>query len=193
MRIASKAGRGAPGGCPRRRRVRRRRRRHADGTGPGPRRPTAPTAIDGTEAPADGRSTAAKHPGPSADGDRGTGRVRRSGRGRHRPPRRPSSSSTATRTSRSASRSRSPACPSRRRSPGSSASSSRVPTSRPASRRRPRRSVGSCSVISSESANPGPAFQQAIDAGVDFIASSGEAPSLYEEQAQAAAEPASRS
>ena len=43
-------------------------------------------------------------------------------------------------------------------------------------------------VISSESANPGPAFQQAIDAGVDFIASSGEAPSLYEEQAQAAAD-----
>ena len=30
--------------------------------------------------------------------------------------------------------------------------------------------------ISSESANPGPAFQQAIDAGVDFIASTGEAP-----------------
>ena len=43
-------------------------------------------------------------------------------------------------------------------------------------------------VISSQSANPGPAFQQAIDAGVDFIASSGEAPSLYEEQAQAAAD-----
>ena len=43
-------------------------------------------------------------------------------------------------------------------------------------------------VISSESANPGPAFQQAIDAGVDFIASTGEAPSLYEEQAQAAAD-----
>lgn len=41
-------------------------------------------------------------------------------------------------------------------------------------------------VISSESANPGPAFQQAIDAGVDFIASSGEARSLYEEQAMAA-------
>ena len=42
--------------------------------------------------------------------------------------------------------------------------------------------------ISSDSANPGPAFQQAIDAGADFIASSGEAPSLYEEQAQAAAD-----
>ena len=40
--------------------------------------------------------------------------------------------------------------------------------------------------ISSESANPGPAFQQAIDAGVDFIASTGEARSLYEEQAMAA-------
>ncbi len=35
---------------------------------------------------------------------------------------------------------------------------------------------------------PGPAFQQAIDAGVDYIASSGEARSLYEEQAQAAAD-----
>ncbi len=43
-------------------------------------------------------------------------------------------------------------------------------------------------VIPSESANPGPAFQQAIDAGVDYIASSGEARSLYEEQAQAAAD-----
>ena len=43
-------------------------------------------------------------------------------------------------------------------------------------------------VIPSESANPGPAFQQAIDAGVDYIASSGEASSLYEEQAQAAAD-----
>jgi hypothetical protein len=42
--------------------------------------------------------------------------------------------------------------------------------------------------ISSESANPGPAFQQAIDAGADYIASSGEARSLYEEQAQAAAD-----
>jgi ribose transport system substrate-binding protein len=42
--------------------------------------------------------------------------------------------------------------------------------------------------ISSESANPGPAFQQAIDAGVDFIASSGEARALYEEQAMAAKE-----
>ena len=40
--------------------------------------------------------------------------------------------------------------------------------------------------ITSESANPGPAFQQAIDAGVDFIASSGEARALYEEQAAAA-------
>ena len=43
-------------------------------------------------------------------------------------------------------------------------------------------------VISSESANPGPYFQQAIDAGVDFIASSGEARALYEEQAMAAQE-----
>jgi ribose transport system substrate-binding protein len=43
-------------------------------------------------------------------------------------------------------------------------------------------------VINSESANPGPAFQQAIDAGADFIASSGESPALYEEQAQAAAD-----
>jgi ribose transport system substrate-binding protein len=43
-------------------------------------------------------------------------------------------------------------------------------------------------VISSESANPAPYFQQAIDAGVDFIASSGEARSLYEEQAMAAQE-----
>lgn len=43
-------------------------------------------------------------------------------------------------------------------------------------------------VISSESANPGPYFQQAIDAGADFIASSGEARSLYEEQAMAAKE-----
>jgi ribose transport system substrate-binding protein len=42
--------------------------------------------------------------------------------------------------------------------------------------------------IASESANPGPAFQQAIDAGADYIASSGEARSLYEEQAQAAAD-----
>ncbi|MET0324866.1 MAG: substrate-binding domain-containing protein [Ilumatobacteraceae bacterium] len=42
--------------------------------------------------------------------------------------------------------------------------------------------------ISSDSANPGPAFQQAIDAGADYIASSGEARSLYEEQAQAAAD-----
>jgi ribose transport system substrate-binding protein len=43
-------------------------------------------------------------------------------------------------------------------------------------------------VISSKSADPGPAFQQAIDAGVDFIASSGEARALYEEQAMAAKE-----
>ena len=43
-------------------------------------------------------------------------------------------------------------------------------------------------VIPSESANPAPAFQQAIDAGVDYIASSGEARSLYEEQALAAKE-----
>ena len=41
-------------------------------------------------------------------------------------------------------------------------------------------------VISSKSGDPGPAFQQAIDAGVDYIASSGEAPALYKEQAQAA-------
>ena len=38
-------------------------------------------------------------------------------------------------------------------------------------------------VIPSKSGDPGPAFQQAIDAGVDFIASSGEAPALYKEQA----------
>ena len=43
-------------------------------------------------------------------------------------------------------------------------------------------------VISSESANPAPYFQQAIDAGADFIASTGEAPSLYAEQAAAAKE-----
>lgn len=42
--------------------------------------------------------------------------------------------------------------------------------------------------ISSSSAEPGPAFQQAIDAGADFIASSGEARALYEEQAMAAKE-----
>ncbi|MEZ5259464.1 MAG: substrate-binding domain-containing protein [Ilumatobacteraceae bacterium] len=42
--------------------------------------------------------------------------------------------------------------------------------------------------ISSESANPAPYFQQAIDAGADFIASSGEAPSLYADQAAAAKE-----
>src|SRR4051812_49273271 len=41
-------------------------------------------------------------------------------------------------------------------------------------------------VISSKSGDPGPAFQQAIDAGVDYIASSGEALALYQEQAQAA-------
>ncbi len=41
-------------------------------------------------------------------------------------------------------------------------------------------------VISSKSGDPGPAFQQAIDAGVDFIASSGEAPALYKAQAAAA-------
>ena len=41
-------------------------------------------------------------------------------------------------------------------------------------------------VISSKSGDPGPAFQQAIDAGVDFIASSGEAPALYKAQAEAA-------
>jgi ABC-type sugar transport system substrate-binding protein len=43
-------------------------------------------------------------------------------------------------------------------------------------------------VISSESANPAPYFQQAIDAGVDFIASSGEARALYADQAEAAKE-----
>ncbi len=42
-------------------------------------------------------------------------------------------------------------------------------------------------VISSESANPAPYMQQAIDQGVDFIASSGLSPALYEEQAAAAA------
>jgi len=41
-------------------------------------------------------------------------------------------------------------------------------------------------VISSKSADPGPAMQQAIDDGVDFIASSGESPALYKEQAAAA-------
>jgi len=41
-------------------------------------------------------------------------------------------------------------------------------------------------VISSKSGDPGPAFQQAIDDGVDYIASSGEAPALYKEQAAAA-------
>jgi ribose transport system substrate-binding protein len=43
-------------------------------------------------------------------------------------------------------------------------------------------------VISSKSADPGTAMQQAIDEGVDFIASSGEAPALYEAQAAAAKE-----
>lgn len=43
-------------------------------------------------------------------------------------------------------------------------------------------------LIASESANPGPAFQQAIDSGADYIASTGEVRSLYEEQAQAAAD-----
>ena len=42
--------------------------------------------------------------------------------------------------------------------------------------------------INFESANPGPAMQQAIDAGADFIASSGTPRSLYEEQAMAAKE-----
>lgn len=41
-------------------------------------------------------------------------------------------------------------------------------------------------VFSSKSADPGPAMQQAIDAGVDFIASSGESPALYKAQAAAA-------
>jgi ABC-type sugar transport system substrate-binding protein len=41
-------------------------------------------------------------------------------------------------------------------------------------------------VISSKSGDPAPAFQTAIDQGVDFIASSGESPALYKEQAQAA-------
>mgnify|MGYP003330389734 FL=1 len=42
-------------------------------------------------------------------------------------------------------------------------------------------------VIASKSADPGPYFQQAIDQGADFIASSGEAPALYADQAKAAA------
>ena len=42
-------------------------------------------------------------------------------------------------------------------------------------------------VIASKSADPGPSFQQAIDQGADFIASSGEAPALYADQAKAAA------
>jgi hypothetical protein len=41
-------------------------------------------------------------------------------------------------------------------------------------------------VIPSKSADPGPAFQQAIDDNVDYIASSGEALSLYKAQADAA-------
>ena len=41
-------------------------------------------------------------------------------------------------------------------------------------------------VISSKSGDPGPAMQQAIDQGVDYIASSGESPALYKEQAAAA-------
>lgn len=40
--------------------------------------------------------------------------------------------------------------------------------------------------ISMKSANPAPAFQQAIDAGAQYIASTGEAPALYKSQAQAA-------
>ena len=43
-------------------------------------------------------------------------------------------------------------------------------------------------LISSKSATPAPAFQQAIDAGADFIASTGEAPSLYKDQAKLAAD-----
>jgi ribose transport system substrate-binding protein len=41
-------------------------------------------------------------------------------------------------------------------------------------------------VISSKSGDPGQFFQQAIDAGVDYIASSGEALALYKDQADAA-------
>lgn len=41
-------------------------------------------------------------------------------------------------------------------------------------------------IISSKSGDPGQFFQQAIDAGVDFIASSGEALALYKDQADAA-------
>jgi ribose transport system substrate-binding protein len=40
--------------------------------------------------------------------------------------------------------------------------------------------------IASKSATPGPAFQQAIDSGAQYIASTGEAPALYKEQAMAA-------
>ncbi len=41
-------------------------------------------------------------------------------------------------------------------------------------------------LISDQSANPGPAFQQAIDAGANYIASSGESPTLYKTQYQEA-------
>ncbi len=41
-------------------------------------------------------------------------------------------------------------------------------------------------LIASKSATPGPAFQQAINAGAQYIASTGEAPALYKEQAMAA-------
>lgn len=41
-------------------------------------------------------------------------------------------------------------------------------------------------VISSKSADPAPSFQQAIDQGADFIASSGEPLALYKDQADAA-------
>jgi ribose transport system substrate-binding protein len=41
-------------------------------------------------------------------------------------------------------------------------------------------------VVSSKSGDPGPAFQQAIDAGANYIASTGEAGALYKEQAAAA-------
>ncbi len=72
------------------------------------------------------------------------------------------------------------------RSPGSSASSSRARTSPSGSKAATEALGWELIVISSKSADPGPAFQQAIDAGVDFIASSGEPLALYEEQAQAA-------
>jgi ribose transport system substrate-binding protein len=41
-------------------------------------------------------------------------------------------------------------------------------------------------LIASKSATPAPAFQQAIDAGANYIASTGEAPALYKEQAATA-------